>query len=448
MALFKGNKKSETGPTGDDNASETSKRKSSSGITAIIVFGVLLLMIGAYGFFYGCRDSHGSSSSIFAGDNEVDSDDNKYSLVIYNDSTGEFLNPQGGRICGVRLDDVRNETYIFQLTRELKILGYSTHKLFIADGKISSNQFSKVESYKKPVEVQDLDGTRYYYFHLKNDEIKEKYKSIEPIDFKSYLRDNQYLLVVCDEAKNYIEYADGALYDPAGNRVCGVTRTKDSREYYALGKPIILMGDTTCELYINNGVMYTAPSSAAVRNRFSVTQTIDGNAVIYTFSGKGSRAAGEAKSAAPSSSSTTTTTDAANSNATTTSQATDAGTTAPSTANTSADPVNELKNVLKLGNGLKFGNDKMLMKEAFYYSSTNVVEFKFTQHIFSKEAAQADPTLVLELKKSLSETRKKALHGSASLMKAMAPLRPDVRDVLYYPDGTECCRYTIQYSDL
>lgn len=443
---MKGNKNNQD-ITGDDASS--TKKKSSSGVTAIIVLGVLLLMMGAYGFFYGCRDSHGSG--IFAGNNEADSDENKYSLVIYNDSTGEFLNPQGGRICGVKLDRVKDETYLFQLTRELKILGYSTHKLFVADGVITSNQFSSAERYKKPVEVKDLDGVRYYYFHLKKDDIKEKYRSMEPINIKSHMRDNQYLMIVYDEAKNYIEYADGALYDPAGNRVCGVTRAKDTRNYYALGKPVILMGDSTQELYIENGVMYTAPSSADVRNRFSVTHASDGNAIIYTFSANGTRVAGAAKSPAPTSSTTTTDAGAPNTASTTnTPTATDAGTnstpSAASTPSAPADPVTELKNVL--GNGVRFGNDKMTMKESFYYSSTNVVEFKFTQTIFTKEAAKADPSLVPELVKSLSETRKKALRGSAPLMKAMAPLRPAVRDVLYYPDGTECCRYTMQYSDL
>lgn len=447
---MKGNKNNQDIAT--DNAS-SAKKGSSSGIVAIIVFGVLILMMGAYGFFYGCRDSHGSG--IFAEDNEADSDENKYSLVVYNDSTGEFLNPQGGRICGVKLDRVKDETYLFQLTRELKILGYSTHTLFVADGMITPNQFSSAERYKKPVEVKDLDGVRYYYFHLKKDDIKEKYRTMQPIDIKSHMRDNQYLMIVYDEAKNYIEYADGALYDPEGNRVCGVTRTKEARDYYALGKPVILMGESTQELYIENGVMYTAPSSADVRNRFSVTHASDGNAVIYTFSANGSRVAGEAKSTAPATSSTTTaaTPDAetpSDASVASTSTATDASTpstpTAPSTPAAPADPVTELKNVL--GNGVRFGNDKMTMKESFYYSSTNVVEFKFTQTIFTKEAAKADPSLVPGLVKSLSETRKKALRGSAPLMKAMAPLRPAVRDVLYYPDGTECCRYTMQYSDL
>ncbi len=266
------------------------------------------------------------------------------------------------------------------------------------------------------------------------------------------MRDNQYLMIVYDEAKNYIEYADGALYDPEGNRVCGVTRTKEARDYYALGKPVILMGESTQELYIENGVMYTAPSSADVRNRFSVTHANDGNAVIYTFSANGSRVAGEAKSTAPATSSTTTaaTPDAetpSDASVASTSTATDASTpSTPTAPSTPADPVTELKNVL--GNGVRFGNDKMTMKESFYYSSTNVVEFKFTQTIFTKEAAKADPSLVPGLVKSLSETRKKALRGSAPLMKAMAPLRPAVRDVLYYADGTECCRYTMQYSDL
>lgn len=88
------------------------------------------------------------------------------------------------------------------------------------------------------------------------------------------------------------------------------------------------------------------------------------------------------------------------------------------------------------------------MTDVFYFKYSNVVQFKFTQYIFPKEAAIADPLLIPELTKSLIETRKQALRGITKLMNAMEPLKPKIRDVLYYPDGTKCCEYTFEYSEI
>lgn len=108
--------------------------------------------------------------------------------------------------------------------------------------------------------------------------------------------------------------------------------------------------------------------------------------------------------------------------------------------------VSELKSLLSKSNGMRFGTSKMMLTSAKYIDSQNVVEFRFTQHIFPK--SEADDALLNDIADACITARKKALRSSSALIRAMQPLHPIIRDILYYPDGTECLRYTYSFNDL
>lgn len=108
--------------------------------------------------------------------------------------------------------------------------------------------------------------------------------------------------------------------------------------------------------------------------------------------------------------------------------------------------VAELKKLLSKSDGMRFGNSQMIMTSAKYIESKNIVEFHFTQRIFPKE--EADDALLRDIANACRSARKKALRNSSALIRAMQPLHPIIRDILYYPDGTECLRYTYSFNDL
>lgn len=116
------------------------------------------------------------------------------------------------------------------------------------------------------------------------------------------------------------------------------------------------------------------------------------------------------------------------------------------TTKVNSKAASELKKLLSKSDGMRFGNSNILMTSAKYIDSQNVVEFRFTQHIFPK--SEADDALLNAIADACITARKKALRSSSALIRAMQPLHPIIRDILYYPDGTECLRYTYSFNDL
>ena len=116
------------------------------------------------------------------------------------------------------------------------------------------------------------------------------------------------------------------------------------------------------------------------------------------------------------------------------------------TTKVNSKAASELKTLLSKSDGMRFGNSNIIMTSAKYIDSQNVVEFRFTQHIFPK--SEADDALLNDSADACITARKKALRSSSALIRAMQPLHPIIRDILYYPDGTECLRYTFSFNDL
>ena len=60
-----------------------------------------------------------------------------YKIIIYDDESGEFLAPDGGRICGIDKNDLFSSSRHFYLGKDLEILGEKTNCLEITDDKLS-----------------------------------------------------------------------------------------------------------------------------------------------------------------------------------------------------------------------------------------------------------------------------------------------------------------------
>lgn len=96
--------------------------------------------------------------------------------------------------------------------------------------------------------------------------------------------------------------------------------------------------------------------------------------------------------------------------------------------------------------GMRFGNSELQMTSSRYDEDENVVEFLFVQRIFPRE--EETPQLLKEMADASRCSRKKALRKTTTLIKLMEPLRPIIRDIVYYPDGDECYRYEFSFNDL
>lgn len=108
--------------------------------------------------------------------------------------------------------------------------------------------------------------------------------------------------------------------------------------------------------------------------------------------------------------------------------------------------VSELKELLAKTDGMRFGSSKMVLTSSSYDEKNNVVKFRFTQRVFPHD--EGTPELIKEISYAARETRKRALTEMTLLMRLMEPLRPTIRDIIYYPDGDVAYTYDIEYNDL
>lgn len=98
--------------------------------------------------------------------------------------------------------------------------------------------------------------------------------------------------------------------------------------------------------------------------------------------------------------------------------------------------VAELKELLAKTDGMKFGDGKMALTRCSYDEKKNLVVFQYVQRVFTR--SEGTPDLIAELKNSMRKSRKEAIKEISVLMRLMEPLRPTIRDIIYYPDGSAC----------
>ena len=110
------------------------------------------------------------------------------------------------------------------------------------------------------------------------------------------------------------------------------------------------------------------------------------------------------------------------------------------------EAVAQLKELLAKTDGMKFGDDKMALTRCNYDEKKNIVEFHYTQRVFTR--SEGTPDLIAELTNTMRKSRKEAIKEIKVLMRLMEPLRPTIRDIIYYPDGSEAYTYDIKYNDL
>lgn len=108
--------------------------------------------------------------------------------------------------------------------------------------------------------------------------------------------------------------------------------------------------------------------------------------------------------------------------------------------------VAELNELLAKTEGIKFGSDEFYAFSAKYIESENVFEHKYKQSFLPKE--DADPELLNDIKKVGIESEKKFIKDNATLIRLMTPLKPTIRCIVYYPDDTECLRFSFPYNEL
>lgn len=230
-------------------------------------------------------------------------DDNKYSIIIYNDNIGEFLNPNGGRICGVILRDQDDNYWSIDLTRNIQIMGKISNTLYISDNRIYADYgelLNGTETSSSPVKILNSNNQNQLsiIFNLAGNQIDDELKEYKPIPLNFDDTKNEYTIVVYKESDHYLRCANGALYDSSGYRICGVS--DPSNQYQGncfFSKTIKLLGDSLSEIYISKGYLYTNHSDYYFgsvcdeedRHIIKVTETKQDNAIIYKFTNNISR---------------------------------------------------------------------------------------------------------------------------------------------------------------
>ena len=109
------------------------------------------------------------------------------------------------------------------------------------------------------------------------------------------------------------------------------------------------------------------------------------------------------------------------------------------------DALTNVKGIISAEGWTNFLKDQAA-KADNYDEKKNIVEFHYTQRVFTR--SEGTPDLIAELTNTMRKSRKEAIKEIKVLMRLMEPLRPTIRDIIYYPDGSVAYTYDIKYNDL
>lgn len=215
-----------------------------------------------------------------------------YKVVIYDDDSGDFIGPDGGRICGVDFTHGRSSDMMVFFTDELKIFGIREKCLYFIDGYVyvrradySSYKHGdeETEDKRSPVKIEETDKKTVFSFPLKSNQV-ESFQT-DKYDL-SKVSKNKYVIVLFPDD-------EGALYAPGYKRLCGLNKAiYDTAEYeLVFGKEIRLFGKKIKRITAHKGYLYFSAldvlhedNNDTSKRVASVDMTTQGGVKIFTFS--------------------------------------------------------------------------------------------------------------------------------------------------------------------
>ena len=222
----------------------------------------------------------------------------KYTIIIYNDNTGDFFTPAGGRICGFKLREGRTDPLNLDLTKTILMLGHNTNDIYIYRDRLFASyddyyNFTTEFDFRRdttagiPIIKVEKERTLIYAFDIPEGQI-DKFNT--PKHEIGANQNNEYTLILYDDEH-------GHLFDCDGSHICGVK--KSSYGSYGsteikLNKTLSIYGGSTDKIYIKDGRLYVKSSHLSddefaydgdsSKRKTTVRQTEEGDAVIYRFS--------------------------------------------------------------------------------------------------------------------------------------------------------------------
>lgn len=270
----------------NDERNEAKKKGSKGWFYALI--GLFVLTLGGAGLYLMSLRQDGSLLGDKAEGPYSSVTTGKYCLVLYDDNTGDFIAPNGGRICGFEVRDL-SEPLTFNLKKTISMLGHSTDRVFIS-GEYFVADYSDYlhlddqdpELAYATVTKQEVDGITVFTIDFAEGQIEKLQPKLHQIDFP----EDQYTMLFYNDKS-------GALYGPGGKHICGI---KDSYSdgNYRLSKTIQLFSVSTDELSVHNNKLFKS-SSDAISDKYAhagdISKSIadlnsvdEGDVIIYHFS--------------------------------------------------------------------------------------------------------------------------------------------------------------------
>lgn len=235
----------------------------------------------------GSYADHDSISSVSQIENER-AELQSYKIIVYDDDSGEFLAPDGSRICGIGHTNGRSSKMDVYLTKEVKIFGVRTDRLQFIDGRL----FASYEDYlsyshgkgnknSATVNIDENDNRTVFSFALNYNDVENSQTT--KVDLSS-LGDNYKMVMYSDDT--------GALYDPNNQRLCGLEKTiYETVDYeWRFGKEIDILGKKVQCLAVYKGYLFYSAMDKVWDDRgktkyrvAKVSETHQGDATIITF---------------------------------------------------------------------------------------------------------------------------------------------------------------------
>ena len=214
-----------------------------------------------------------------------------YKVVVYDDDSGDFIAPDGGRICGVDFTHGRSSEMSVFFTDKIKIFGVRTESVDFIDGYIYAKRADyysykhgdeETEEKRSLVKIEETDKITIFSFPLKSSQVE----SFETDKYDlSKVSKNKYIIVLFPDDK-------GALYAPGYKRMCGLYKAiYDTAEYeLVFGKEVRLFVKKIKRITAHKGYLYFSAldilhedHNDTSKRVASVDLTTQGGVKFFTF---------------------------------------------------------------------------------------------------------------------------------------------------------------------
>lgn len=218
-----------------------------------------------------------------------------YYAIIYNDNTGGFYTPNGGRICGLKLRKGRKEPLTLDLNSTFLIMGNNSDNLYVTMERAFSdysdflsyyNEYAPDKSLGVDVTRMEKDGVFTIIFDFQDGQIDKFEKPAIKIEAND---NNEYTAIYYDDET-------GDLFDDDGSHICGLKKGFGGTCEYTLqfSKTVTIYGAPSEEVLINGDKVYVklrdflddrmAFDQQESKAKAKVRKEESGNATIFHFS--------------------------------------------------------------------------------------------------------------------------------------------------------------------